>query len=85
METYRIVFLIYALFGIFLIIFSSFISNFLYNLVLYYTNKVNLKDFFLFKVNHKNKDSLFSLAKYFTCFFGFFLFLVSVYFLYFNN
>lgn len=82
MEAKDVVFIIYLIFGILMIIFSSKISEFFYKMVLLYTNKMNLKDLFLFKVNNKNRDSLFSLARYITIFIGLVIISTCLYLIY---
>ena len=46
-------------------------------------NKINLTDVLLFKVDHSNRDSFFSLARWFTIFLGLTLISVCIYVLYF--
>ncbi|MFW6286287.1 MAG: hypothetical protein ACOC16_04165 [Nanoarchaeota archaeon] len=82
MELIRFIFHFYLLLGILIIIFNGRISSFFYNLVLLYTNQMNLKDIFLFKVNRKNADSLFSVARYFTITLGLMIIVTSLYFIY---
>lgn len=72
---------IYLVIGLFFIIFSKNISNFIYNLILMYMDRVNLKDVFLFKVDHSNRDSFFSLARWFVTFLGLFLVSFCAYFI----
>lgn len=74
---------LYIFLGLFLIFFSKKISNFVYNLILMYMNKMNLKDVFLFKVDHSNRDSFFSLARWFIIFFGIGIISFAIYFIWF--
>lgn len=75
---------LYLFMGLFFIIFSKKISNFVYNLILMYMNKMNLKDVFLFKVDHSNRDSFFSLARWFIIFFGIAIISFCIYFIFFK-
>ncbi len=79
MDLKFLVLITYAIFGALLIFFNKHISDLNYKLVLYYTNKLHLKDFFIFKINHKNKDSMHFLTRSFTFIFGLAIFLLSVY------
>lgn len=81
MEPRTIIFSIYAVVGLCLILFNRQISDFNYKLVLYFTNKLNLDDLFLFKVNHKNRDSMRVLTRTFTITFGLIIFSLSIYYL----
>ena len=60
----------YSILGLIFILFNKQISDINYKLVLFYTNKLNLKDFFLYKINHKNKDSMRFLTRSFTFLLG---------------
>lgn len=77
----EIILYFYTFFGFLLIIFSRKIANILYNLILYYTNKLKLNDLFIFKVNSKNRNSMFFLTRSFTFLFGVFIVVFSIYIL----
>ena len=81
MNMIHFIFHMYAFIGLLMIIFSSFISHYLYNLVLVYTNRMDLKDAFLFRVNRKNRDSMFSVARYFTITVGLTIIFTSLYYI----
>lgn len=85
MELRTIVFLIYIIIALFFIIFSEKISIFLYRLVLMYTDKLNMKELFYFKVNGVNRDSLFLIAKIVVIVMGLMLFFGSILALCFSN
>lgn len=85
MEPKTFVFVSYAILGALLIIFNKYIAEFIYKLVLYFTDKVNINELFLFKVNNQNKDSLFSLSRAITLILGISIFTYSIYFQYFAN
>ena len=76
-----IIFYSYSILGLIMILFNNIISSFFYNLVLYFTDKLNLKELFLFKINRKNKDSLFSLMRSFIIMFGLMILSFCFYFL----
>lgn len=79
------VFYLYIFLGLFFILFSKMISNFIYNLALMYTDKMNLRDVFLFKIDHSNRDSFFSLARGFTIFLGILVISICIYFKFYVN
>ena len=70
MSSVSITLLVYCFLGLLLVLFSKTISNFVYNIILMYTDKMNLKDVFLFKIDHSNRDSFFKLARWFIIFLG---------------
>lgn len=73
------IFLAYGIVGLLFIIFNKKIAELNYKLVLFYTNKLNVKDFFIFKIDHNNRDSMFFLTRSFTIFFGIGIFAFSLY------
>lgn len=73
----------YALMGVLVILFNRRISNFFYNLVFMYTNKMNLRDVFIFKIDRNNEDAFYKVARCFTITIGLIIFAVSVFFIYF--
>jgi len=75
----------YSIFGLLFIIFNKQISDFNYKLVLYFTNKLYLKDFFIFKIDHSHKDSFRFLIRSFTFLFGLFILILTSYYLKFAN
>ncbi|MCA9496077.1 MAG: hypothetical protein KC589_03980 [Nanoarchaeota archaeon] len=81
MDSRTIIFSIYALIGLMLILFNRQISDFNYKLVLYFTNKLNLDQLFLFRVDHKNRDSMRVLTRTSTICFGLLIFSLSIYYL----
>ena len=83
MEGRSIFFLGYAILGLIFILFSKQIGDIYYKLVLYYTDKLNLNDFRMFKIDHKNKNSMYFLARSFSIMFGIFILASSIYHLYF--
>jgi hypothetical protein len=85
MSLSHFVFHLYAVLGLLIIIFSRLISNFFYNLVLIYTNKMNLNELFIFKIDRNNKDSFYSVAKCFTIMLGMIILISSIYFIYVLN
>lgn len=82
METKLVIFSVYASFGFFMFLFNLKIANFFNNLVLYFTNKLKLKDLFIFRVDNNNKDFMFSLMKFFTITFALCILLFSIYEIY---
>ncbi len=60
----------YAIIGGIFILFNKQIAKINYKLVLFYTDKLNLKAVFLFKIDDTNRNSLFFLTRTFTIFFG---------------
>lgn len=73
----------YAFIGLLLIIFNKYVSEITYNLVLYFTEKLNLTEVFLFKVDETNKNSMFFLTRSFTIALGLIIFSTCVYLMFF--
>ena len=83
MEAKTILFLGYGILGTLFILFNKQIGDFNYKIVLYYTDKLRLKDWFIFKVDHKNKNSMYFLTRSFSVIFGISILASSIYHLYF--
>ena len=81
MDTRIVVFIIYSIIGFLLVIFNKFISELFYNLTLYFTEKINLKEVFLFKVDNTNRNSMFFLTRSFTIAFGIMIIASSIYYI----
>lgn len=69
----------YVILGLILIIFNKQINNLYYKFVLFYTDKLNLSDLFVFKVNNRNKGSLMLYSRIFMIVFGIIIVLFSLY------
>ena len=72
----------YFFLGIVLLILNKYLADLNYKLILYYTNKLNISEIFIFKVNHKNRDSLFFLTRSFVIFFALSLIATTSYYLF---
>jgi len=81
MTNIELFFFLYTFFGILLIIFNKDISNVLYNLILYYTDKLKIKELFIFKVDESNRNSMFFLTRAFTVLFGLAIVSACLYFI----
>ena len=66
----EIFFYAYAFVGLLFMIFNKKLGDLNYKLVLYYTDKLHLKDFFIFKIDHNNVDSMIFLTRSFAALFG---------------
>ena len=77
------IFYIYARIGFLMIVFYKKISEIFYNLSLYFTGKMRLKNLFLFKIDKRNRDVLLFWMETFTISFGLFILLSSLYKIYF--
>ncbi len=84
MDSRSILYTSYLVIGILLILFNKQIAQINYKLMLYYTDKLNLKDVFIFKVDNTNRNSLFTLTRAFTLILGLFITATCIYFLYFK-
>ncbi len=76
------IFYLYIFLGILFVLLNKKISNLLYGLILYFTNKLNIEDLFIFRVDNENRNSMFFLMRSFTILFGISLILISFYFIY---
>ncbi len=63
-------FMIYSFFGFLIFLFNKKIAHVLYNLVLYFTNRLHISDVFIFRIDDKNRNSMFFLMRSFTILFG---------------
>lgn len=54
---------VYAIVGIFMTVFNKKVGSWNYKLTLLYTDKLNIGEFFLFKINNANRDSFFFLTR----------------------
>ena len=72
----------YVILGLIFILFNKQIGNLNYKLVLYYTDKLSLKDFWMFKVDDANRNSMFFLTRSFSVFFGLSICASAIYHLY---
>jgi len=82
MESRTLILIIYGALGLLLVLLNKKISDLNYKLILFYTNKLRLKDLFIFKVNNQNKNSMRLLTRFFTVTFGFMIFMISLYYIY---
>lgn len=82
MDAKTMIFISYAALGLIFILFNKKISNIIYSLTLYYTEKLRLKDLFLFKVDDNNRNSMYFLTKNITISLGLLIFATSLYYLY---
>jgi len=82
MEIRLFVLISYSIIGLLLVYFNKQISNLNSRLILFYTQKLKLKDFFLFKIDKKNKSSMQLLTRIFTSTFGMTIFFISIYYIF---
>lgn len=82
MDMKFILFGAYAFIGLLLIIFNKYVSEITYNLVLYFTEKLDLQELFLFKIDETNRNSMFSLMRTFTTLFGILIVTTCLYYMY---
>lgn len=73
----------YAFIGLLMVIFNKYVTKITYNLVLYFTEKMDLSHVFIFKVDDTNRDSMFLLTRTFTVSFGLVIFIVCTYLMFF--
>lgn len=79
METQFLFFFLYAFFGFILVLCNKQISFFAYKLILLFTDKLQLDEFFIFKVDKNNKNSLIFITRGFTVSFGLSIVAFSIY------
>jgi hypothetical protein len=72
----------YVVLGLFFLVFNSKIGSFVYKLTLLFTDKMNLSDFFIFKIDNTNRDSFYVLTRSFSAFFGLALIAAALWVLY---
>lgn len=72
-------FLIYAVLGFLLLLFNKWITYFFYNLILVFTDKVQIDHLFLFKIDNNNKNSMIFLMRAFIITFSLCILLFSLY------
>lgn len=82
METSFFFFFLYAFFGFLLVSFYKVIADYLYKLILVYTDKLEVAQLFIFKVDSKNKNSLLFSTRVFTLSFGLAIAMFSAYHMY---
>jgi len=80
MEATTFLFCAYALLGLVFFILNKKITYIIYNLILYFTNKLNLKEVFIFRIDDYNRNSMFFLMRSFTILFGLLLIATSAYY-----
>lgn len=72
----------YFLFGMVLALFNKFFGLWVYRLALLLTDKLQVSDMFLFRVDETNRDSFFFLTRSFCVLFGLMLSFAALYFLF---
>lgn len=70
---------LYAFFGLLLVLFFKKISYIAYNLTLIFTDKLQIDQLFIFKIDNKNKNTLLFIMEAFTLTFGLAIVLFSIY------
>ena len=74
-------FIAYTILGFIFIIFNKKFSYYIYNLILYYTDKLKLSEVFIFKVDNSNRNSMFFLTRSFTILLGIAIISLSLFYL----
>lgn len=78
-EFSQIVFGIYIFLSILLIAYSKPIAAFGYKFILFYTDKLEIKELYVFKITDHNRDSMFLFMRWFVIIFGGFVIAFSLY------
>jgi len=78
----NILFIGYILLGMFFFLFNKQIGTWVYKLVLLFTDKLLLTNFFLFRINDSNRNSFYFLTRAFSVLFGLALISAAFYILY---
>ncbi len=81
MDLKLFIFIFYGIIAISLIIFNKYLAKIIYKLILILTNSLNVDDWFLFKIDDQNKNSLLNLARIFLLILGIMI-LFFIYILY---
>ncbi len=70
MDPRMLFFYSYLLLGLSFVIFNKSIGSWVYKLTLLFTDKLNLSELFVFRIDEKNRDSFFFLMRTFSISFG---------------
>lgn len=81
MDIITILYGIYVILGLTIALFNKFFALWIYRLILVFTDKLQVSEMFLFKIDNKNKDTFYFLIRSFCILFGLILAFSSGYFI----